>query len=154
MATVARAKEEDEVRKASNQFYAALNRMLNGDAGPMLEVWSHSPDVTAMHPLPGRLVGWEEVRALWEQLAPQATNGQVSIRDQLIRVGGDLAYELNAEYGEVTLGGQRVPIEHRVTNIYRREAGSWKMVHHHTDLSPEMQDAASRVQAPPGQAGT
>jgi ketosteroid isomerase-like protein len=39
-------------------------------------------------------------------------------------------------------------LEHRVTNIYHREAGSWKMVHHHTDLSPEMQDILSRLQPP------
>jgi hypothetical protein len=47
---------EDEVRQASDQFYAALNRMLNGDAGPMMEVWSHSSDVTTMHPVVGRSV--------------------------------------------------------------------------------------------------
>ena len=27
-----------------------------------------------------------------------------------------------------------------VSNIYRREDGDWKVVHHHTDLSPAMQD--------------
>ena len=53
---------EAEVRQASEQFYAALNRFLNGDTEPMMEVWSHGPDVTAMHPVPGRQVGWEGVR--------------------------------------------------------------------------------------------
>jgi hypothetical protein len=38
-------------------------------------------------------------------------------------------------------------IEHRVTNIYHREAGSWKMVHHHVDVSPAMLDIVSRLQA-------
>jgi hypothetical protein len=28
-----------------------------------------------------------------------------------------------------------------VTNIYRREGGGWKMVHHHTDVSPAMVEA-------------
>jgi hypothetical protein len=32
---------EDEVRQASEQFYAALNSTINGDSGPMMEVWSH-----------------------------------------------------------------------------------------------------------------
>jgi ketosteroid isomerase-like protein len=27
-----------------------------------------------------------------------------------------------------------------VTNVYRREADGWKMIHHHTDLSPAMLD--------------
>ena len=41
---------EDEVRQASEQFYAALNRTLDGDSSPMEEIWSHSSDVSAMHP--------------------------------------------------------------------------------------------------------
>jgi len=48
---------EDEVRKASEDFYAALNRMANGDAGSMADIWSHGADVTAMHPIGGRHVG-------------------------------------------------------------------------------------------------
>jgi len=39
-----------------------------------------------------------------------------------------------------------VSMEHRVTNIYRREAGGWKIVHHHTDVSPVMLDLLSRLQ--------
>jgi len=29
---------EDEIRQASEQFYASLNRLINGDTEPMLEV--------------------------------------------------------------------------------------------------------------------
>ena len=46
---------KDEVRKASKQFYAALNRMLNGDAGPLEDIWSHKAIVTTMHPIGGRV---------------------------------------------------------------------------------------------------
>ena len=70
---------QDEVRQVSEQFYTALNHMANGDAGPMMEVWSHSPDVTTMHPLGGREVGWEQVRVPWEQVAAIATGGQVAL---------------------------------------------------------------------------
>lgn len=54
---------QEEVRRASKQFYDALNRMANGDAGLMPSAWSHSPEVTAMHPIDGREVGWEAVKA-------------------------------------------------------------------------------------------
>ena len=60
---------ENEIRQASEQFYAALNRVINGNAGSMMEVWPHGSDVTALHPLGGRETGWEEVRASWEQVA-------------------------------------------------------------------------------------
>jgi hypothetical protein len=41
---------EEEVRKASEQFYTALNRMVNGDAGPLADIWSHSTAVTTSRP--------------------------------------------------------------------------------------------------------
>ena len=137
---------EEEVLQASEQFYAALNRFLNGDPKPMMEVWSHGPDVTAMHSVPGRQVGWEEVRATWEQFASLTSAGQVAVHDLLVRVGGDLAYTIGSERIEATLAGERGQFEGRVTNIYRREAGGWKMVHHHIDLSPLVQDIVSRLQ--------
>ena len=56
---------EDEIRQASEQFYAALNRGINGDPGPMMEVWSHGSDVAIMPPSGGIVVGWEEVRTGW-----------------------------------------------------------------------------------------
>jgi hypothetical protein len=31
-----------------------------------------------------------------------------------------------------------------VTNIYRREGGEWKMVHHHADVSPEVMEVLER----------
>ena len=71
---------EDEVRQAADQFYAALNRMTNGDAGPMMEIWSHTSDVTTMHPIGGREVGWEQVRGPWEQVASMASDGQISLK--------------------------------------------------------------------------
>jgi ketosteroid isomerase-like protein len=141
---------EDEVRQASDRFYAALNRMGNGDAGPMMEVWSHSSDVTTMHPIGGREVGWEQVRVPWEQVAAITSGGQFTLRDPLIRVVGDLAYQVGTEAGEATIAGQQVSFEHRVTNVYRREAGGWKIVHHHSDPNPAMQEILARLQPPPG----
>jgi len=138
---------EDEVRKASEDFYAALNRMANGDAGSMADIWSHGADVTAMHPIGGRHVGWDAVRGSFEQVAQLASGGKIELQDQLIRVAGGVAYEVGDERGEIMLAGQKVSIGHRVTNIYKREAGAWKLVHHHTDASPAMLDVISRVQA-------
>lgn len=141
---------EDEVREASDQFYAALNRMANGDAGPMMEVWSHTSDVSTMHPIGGREVGWEQVRGPWEQVAAIASDGQITLADSLIWVVGDLAYQVGTEAGEIQLGEHGVSFEERVTNIYRREAGAWKIVHHHSDLSPAMLDVLARLQSAQG----
>lgn len=137
----------DEVRQASEQFYAALSQMANSDASAMSAVWAHNNDVTALHPIGGRNEGWDETRSAFEQVGSLASGGQVQLRDQIIQVGTDLAYEVGIEEGEITLAGEHIAISHRVTNIYRREDGAWKMVHHHADPSPAMLDLLSRLQA-------
>ena len=129
---------EAEVRHASTQFYQALNKMANGDASSLASIWSNSSDVTAMHPIGGRQTGWEAVAGSFQGVADIASDGQIELMEQVIHVVGDLAYEIGTERGQFKMAGRFVEFEPRVTNIYRREAGSWKIVHHHTDISPAM----------------
>jgi ketosteroid isomerase-like protein len=136
---------EDEIRQASEQFYEALAHEINGDSGPMMEVWSHGSDVTVMHPLGGRETGWEEVRASWEQAAQAFSEGQVSLVSLVVvPLSDDVAYTLGTEHGQAKLGEETVGINWRVTNIYRREGEEWKMVHHHADVSPEVMEVLER----------
>ena len=145
---------EDEVRRASRQFYEGLNRMANGDAGPLADIWMHGADVTAMHPIGGRQVGWDAVKESFEQVAQLASEGKIDLKNQLIHVIGNVAYEAGVEYGKVTLAGHKVRIDHRVTNIYQRDAGAWKIAHHHTDTSPEMLDVLRQLQTRPVKAAS
>ena len=136
---------EDEIRKASGQFYAGLNRMANGEVGALADIWSHGAGVTTMHPIGGRQVGWDEVQGSFDGIAKVSSDGNIGLKDQLIQVAGDMAYELGIEHGQFKMAGNQVSLEHRVTNIYRREAGAWKLVHHHADTSPAMLDVLSRL---------
>ena len=138
---------KDEVRKTSQRFYAALNHMVNGDARDMAEVWSHRADVTTLHPVGGRQIGWKQVADSWNGVAEISSNGTVTLKDQHIRVIGDVAYELGIEHVEMTLAGKQIQGGGRVTNIYHREDGTWKIIHHHTDTDPAMQEALPQKQA-------
>lgn len=143
---------EDEIRQASDRYYRALNHLINGDSGPMMEVWSHSPDVTTMNPYGGREVGWEQVRSVFEKVAQACVGNHLTLRmtDPLIRVSGDLAYEIGLESGEGTVAaGQQVSPQHRVTNIYRREADGWKNIHRHSDIdiNEAEKEVAKRLQS-------
>ena len=115
--------------------------------GVLIDLWAHSPTVTTLQPSGGRQVGWDKVRESWEQFAQLVSEGRIKLRDQLIQVAGEVAYELGTQQFAVTMAGHSVLGEHRVTNIYRREVGGWKVVHHHTDLSPAMLNVLSRLQA-------
>ena len=136
---------ENEVRSASTEFYAALNRMLAGDASSLGDIWSHSSIVTTMHPIGGRQVGWEQVKGSFDEVAKKSTGGHVELAEQLIRVFEDTAYELGVEHAQFSIAGQPLSVNSRVTNVYRREAGVWKIVHHHGDKSPGISDALDRV---------
>ncbi len=133
---------EDEIRQASERFYASLNCAINGNPGPMEEIWSHGSDVSAMHPFGGRMVGWEEVGDSWEQAAQAFSGGQVALDEMVVvPISEDAAFTLGTEHGEARIGDQTVGIDWRATNVYRRESDGWKIVHHHTDFSSEVAQA-------------
>jgi len=138
--------EKDEVRRTSAEFYAALTAMAGGDASSMKGIWVDSPDATALHPIGGRDQGTEQVLASFGQVGSLASGGNVQIADQTIQVSGDLAYEIGREVGEVSLAGEQIAIDHRVTNIYRKVDGQWKLIHHHADTAPAMLDLLQRLQ--------
>ena len=72
-----------------------------------------------------------------EQVAAIASGGRVTLEEQMLQVAGDMAYEVGVERGSLTVAGRLVSnIDDRVTNVYRREPSGWRIVHHHTDLSP------------------
>ncbi|MDP8928150.1 MAG: nuclear transport factor 2 family protein [Actinomycetota bacterium] len=132
---------EDEVRQASDRFYAALVSMLNGDAAPMADVWAHDAAVSTMHPLGGREVGWNAVRRSWEGAAQAFEGGSLEVSDLEVSVLGDAAYTTGIEHVDATVGGKPLRFDIRATNIFRREADEWKIIHHHTDVDLPLQEA-------------
>jgi ketosteroid isomerase-like protein len=53
---------------------------------------------------------------------------------------------MGTESGQATMAGQPLAFSQRVTNIHRRDGGQWKLVHHHTDVTPAMVELISRAQ--------
>jgi ketosteroid isomerase-like protein len=58
-------------------------------------------------------------------------------RDVVAVESGDLAYPVGFERGGVVVdGGSSVDMTIRVTHIYRRLEGKWRLVHRHADFPP------------------
>ena len=57
---------------------------------------------------------------------------------ELVAAGasGDLAYMVGFEHKTVVADGEPVTYTLRVTHVYRREDGEWRIVHRHGDRPP------------------
>lgn len=129
--------EAKAVLAANTGFYSALNIMFTGDAAPMEGVWSHAGDVTYMGPTGDYDRGWAAVRRNWLAQAARKLGGRVEPAEIHLLLGRDIAVLSDYEVGENTnANGKIARVKLRATNIFRKEAGAWKMVGHHTDTLP------------------
>lgn len=121
---------------AHAELYAALNHMLAGDPAPMLQVWSERDDVTYAGPFGGFMVGRPAVVEAFKASAAMNLGGRLEATEVHLVEGSDLGYTVCVEHGiDHTIEGQTVSLTHRATNVFRREADRWRLVHHHTDHS-------------------
>ena len=120
----------------------------NGDLEPRLAMWSTLDPVTVLGAVRST-IGWDEVSQAFHWLVSHFSDC-TSYRFELVTAGvsGDLAYTVGYEHISVSWDG--VPLEPytlRVTHVYRRENGEWKIVHRHADRVPS-------EQSPPAEAST
>lgn len=112
--------------------------MHSGDPSSWIAAWSHTEPVSVFGAGVRGRAGWAEVRRTIDWVA-----GRFAACDDyeyvLITadVHGDVAYTCGFErYTAIRADGDRVTTELRVTQIYRREDGRWKIVHRHGDHPP------------------
>jgi ketosteroid isomerase-like protein len=122
------------VREAHELFYAALNANIAGETGPMHAVWSQTHEVTNLGPFGDMLVGRAAVLAQFDAEARMDMSGQIVPEEVHVGQAGEMGYSTCIERGvDFIAGGAPVEVNHRVTNVFVREADGWKIVHHHTD---------------------
>lgn len=121
------------LEEATDRFYAALNAVLGGDAGPMARLWSHADDVTYMSPFGELLAGWEPIAASWQSQADQRLGGEVHAEQLRHFSSATLGFAVGFERGHVEIDGRRTPVDIRATSMYRLEGDDWAMIGHHTD---------------------
>ena len=128
----------------------------SGDAGARAALWSHEEPVTLF----GAAVtttGWEKIGATFDWLATRFSNCTAFAYEVLAAgVSGDLAYIVGIEHTTACIGDDP-PAAYvlRVTTIFRREAGEWRVVHRHGDpYDASSSDVVSRLDARVDQNGT
>ena len=113
----------------------AEQALINGDPGPRLAMWSTQEPVTVLG-AEKTVVGSEEARQAFRWLATRFSNG-TDYRFELVAAGasGNLAYTVGYAHASFSMdGGPVAPLTLRVTHLYRREDGEWRIIHRHADV--------------------
>jgi ketosteroid isomerase-like protein len=128
---------DDFLTPTHDRHLEAEKALINGDPGPRLAMWSTQDPVTVFG-AEKSVIGSEEAREVFRWLATRVSNC-TDYRFELVAAGasGNLAYTLGYERFSFSMdGGPVEPITLRVTHVYRREDGEWKIVHRHADVPP------------------
>lgn len=127
---------EDFLRTVVPAQEAADTALINGDPVPRMRLWSHHDPVTLLG-AERSATGWADVSEVFRWLSTHLSHGELRVEVLAAGVRGDLAYTVAYERTNVSFDGGPVrPVRLRVTHVYRREDGAWKIVHRHGDGLP------------------
>jgi ketosteroid isomerase-like protein len=119
----------------ARQAEAEETFVTRGDAGPRMKLWSRPDPVTLFGAIGMSEAGWDKLGEIFPWVAARFSNvSDFRFEVEVVQVSGDMAYTLGFERFNGSIAGRPVePVTVRVTHIYRREDGEWKIVHRHGD---------------------
>jgi ketosteroid isomerase-like protein len=113
-------RDEERVLAANAAFYHAFAAK---DARAMEAVWAARAPIACVHPGWQALRGREAVLSSWRAILSGSSAPSISSSGAVAQVFGDTAFVICTEH---------IPnVELIATNVFVREQGEWKMVHHH-----------------------
>ncbi len=139
---------QTQVRPAANtdsdfqtflaRWEEAQSRFINGDPTLWKQNALHRDEATIFGAFGGHEKGWNEVGPRYDWASSQFKESEAKIKVEYLNSGvsGDLAFTVAIERQEnVRLGDQDEPAPRalRVTQIFRKEEGAWKLLHRHAD---------------------
>ena len=124
---------------------AAQSELQQGKPQAYEALWSHRADVTLGGGFGGGFEqGWPSVSQRLEWASSQFQDGHTDVRRLASGCSGNLGYVVQAEHLVFHTPGQSQIVErtYRVTMLFRRENGLWRMFHRHADA--QLQKAEPR----------
>ena len=125
-----------DLEKFIEQDHLALDAFVKGDPKPLKDLYSQRDDVIIANPFGPPAKGWEEACATMERAATNYWDGEATGFDRISEYAtADLGYIIEVERFRSRVGGgdKLVPFALRVTTIFRREEGAWRVVLRHAD---------------------
>jgi ketosteroid isomerase-like protein len=129
----------DEAKETFEAFRkrvdAAVLGVGNGDSTAWEAIYSHAADATLFGGWggPGEK-GWAELSARWKMVVGRYRSSTLEIERISEHVTDDMAVTVEIARGNACFSnGASGPIALRVTHVFRREQGAWRLVHRHAD---------------------
>lgn len=139
----------EDLGAAIEKYHLALGAFVTGNPEPLQEAYSHRDDVSVANPFGPPTRGWNHVAATMAHAATLYRNGEVIGFEVFAGCEtAELAYIVEVERYEARVGGRETasPLALRVTSVFRREDGAWKVVHRHADTITSARPAESVIQ--------
>jgi ketosteroid isomerase-like protein len=132
---VAFAAAGTDAERLAARAAAAHQYMMRGDIAAYRKTLALAPDFTLMDPFGGRPTGVPETDAHWNRIGAFFRNGRGARFDLLASYASrDMVVLVANEHAHVAVGAvleQNWSL--RVTLIFRRDDGAWRLVHRHAD---------------------
>lgn len=127
---------ESDLVQVVEQHHRALDAFVKGDAEPLKKLYSRRDDVSLANPFGPPVRGWKDVAATMERAAKSYKEGEAAGFERISdHATADLAYIVDIERYRSKIAGAEdfASFTLRVTTIFRREDGDWRVVHRHAD---------------------
>ncbi|MCX5968484.1 MAG: nuclear transport factor 2 family protein [Cyanobacteria bacterium] len=119
---------------AADAFYAAGNRLLAGDASAFSAIWSDADDISHLGPMGVICTGRGAVMEEFTKESAMGFEGNLVADERRFVETPEMGYLVCVERTRgMTKAGEVITADIRATTIFRKEAGQWRVVHHHTD---------------------
>jgi ketosteroid isomerase-like protein len=123
---------------------AAQVELQNGKPDAFKALWSRRDDITLSGGFGGTIEkGWDAIGRRLDWVGTQFSKGSNTIERLAAQESGDLGYVVQLEHLRFTVPGQAKAStrDYRVTMVFRRESGAWRIVHRHADSQMTKQGA-------------
>lgn len=125
-----------DLERAIKRSHEALALIVNGDPSGYKALFSQREDITLGNPFGPFAHGRKKVETTLDGAASHYRDGHVTAADLIATyASADLACVVEVEHVRAKVGGgtELIPVAARVTSLFRREQGEWRLVHRHAD---------------------